>query len=180
MVAGQADEFAPTLWARMTLDRYRFLSGGKAGAAVTLPIEGAALLSGMSGRDVAQASQAGRALGMAYQASDDAADLAADLRRGALNGAIAHALDAGSAGRRGELLALLARARREGLLEDEAADHAARLAPHVGQLMAWARLLLDGIAQGMAGHRLGPVLAGSVAKLASRLDMPALERGHAA
>ena len=180
MVAGQAEEFAPTLWPGMTLDRYRFLAGGKAGAAVALPIEGAALLSGMSGCDMAQASQAGRALGMAYQASDDAADLAADLRRGALNGAVAHALDAGSSDRREWLLALLARARREGVSEVEAADCAARLAPQVERLTAWARMLLGGIARDMASHRLGPVLAGSVSKLKSRLDMPVSERSHAA
>ena len=136
MAAGQADEFAPDLWPGMTRDGYRCMIGRKAGAAVALPIEGALLLSRASGPAVAQARQAGRSIGMAYQAGADASDIAADLCHGGLNGAVAHLLHGASSARREEWLALLARARRRGLPEAEAAHHAAQLGPQADQLTA--------------------------------------------
>ncbi len=169
MAAGQADEFATDLWPAMTLGRYRAMAGGKAGAAVALPVEGASLLAGSSEQDTAAAGEAGRLLGTAYQAGDDASDIAADLRRGSLNGAVAHMLHSAAPGQREEWLALLARARLHGLPEAEAARHASRLGPQAAQMMAWAHGLLGGIQRDMAAHPLGPTLAGAAAGLASRL-----------
>lgn len=169
MVAGQADEFSPRLWPDMTLEQYRGMAGGKAGAAVTLPIEGAALLSGMPELDVLQANGAGRALGMAYQASDDVVDIEADLRRGALNGVLAHALDSASIAGRAELLVSLEHGRTGDLGHDEARRVAAQLRPAAHELTAWACDLLTGLDREMARHRLGPVLMAAAAELRSRL-----------
>ncbi len=180
MAAGQASEFSPDLWPAMTLGGYRCLIGGKAGAAVSLPIEGSCLLSCASKQDFALASQAGRSLGMAYQAGDDVSDIAADLSRGSLNGAVAHLLHGASPARRKEWLGLLARAKRHGLPDTEAVHHAVRLGPQAAQLMAWARDLLAGVTQDMAGHPLRPTLAAAAAGLGARLQALTPEVSHAA
>ena len=180
MAAGQANEFASDMWPAMTLSGYRSMIGDKAGAAIALPIEGASLLSGASRQDVALASQAGRSIGMAYQAGDDVSDIAADLRHGSLNGALAHLLDSASPTQREEWLELLARAKRWGLPDVEAAHHAARLGPQAAQLMAWARDLLAGLERDMAGHPLCPTLAAAAARLALRLETLTLRAIHAA
>jgi len=196
MAAGQAEEFAPSLWEGMTPDRYHALARGKAGAAVALPIEGASLLAGLSAPDVAAAGGVGHALGVSYQVGDDAADLCADLARGAPNGVVAHALHAAPPAERAALLALLARARRDGLAPGEAGAEARRLAPHAPRAARWARALLDsslaelgvagtgdggtgdGGAAGQGAHRLAPVLFPAAAALALRLHEPA--QPHAA
>lgn len=180
MAAGQADEFAPTLWTAMTLDHYRSLARGKAGAAVALPIEGAALLAGLSKMDVTAAGSMGHALGVSYQVGDDAADLAADLSRGALNGVVAYALQTASPPERAGLLALLARAQQDRLSTCEAEAEASRIRPHAGRAAQWARALLDVAAEGLATHRLGPVLSASAAALGFRLDATASAQCHAA
>jgi len=180
MAAGQAAEFASSLWTTMTLEHYGFLAGGKAGAAVALPLEGAALLAGLSEQDAAIAGRIGRTLGVAYQVGDDVSDLAADLGHGALNGVVAHALQTSSLLERAELLALLARAREDGLSTDEADFEASHLGPHARRMTQWAQTLLDGIAGDITAHRLGPTLSAVAAALACRLDGSAPAQYHAA
>ncbi len=164
----------------MTLEHYQSLAGGKAGAAVALPLEGAALLARLSEQDAAIAGRIGHTLGVAYQVGDDVSDLAADLGHGALNGVVASALHTSSLLERVELLALLARARGVGLSTDEAEFEASRLGPHARRMTQWARTLLDGIAGDIAAHRLGPTLSAAAAALACRLDAPPLAQYHAA
>ncbi|GAC1492100.1 MAG: hypothetical protein NVS2B11_16540 [Acetobacteraceae bacterium] len=117
---------------------------------------------------------------MAYQVGDDKSDLAADLGRGALNGVVAYALHTSSSHERARLLALLARAREDGLSTDEAGFEASRPAPHAERMTQWAQTLLDGIAGDIAAHRLGPTLSAAAAALAYRLDGSALAQYHAA
>ena len=164
----------------MTLEHYGFLAGGKAGAAVALPLEGAALLAGLSEQDAAIAGRIGRTLGVAYQVGDDVSDLAADLGHGALNGVVAHALQTSSLLGRAELLALLARAREDGLSTDEADFEASHLEPHARRMTQWAQTLLDGIAGDITAHRLAPTLSAAAAALACRLDGSAPAQYHAA
>ncbi len=170
MVAGQADEFAPDLWETMTLERYRAMAGGKAGAAVALPIEGAALLAAQPPPEISRAGRVGGALGMAYQMGDDAVDVAADLVRGALNGVVAHALATPSPAQRAELLATLARGRAGSLGWHEAARLAQQLAPYAEQLTTLARELLAEVDDALAEDALGRVLSKAVAELRSRLE----------
>jgi geranylgeranyl pyrophosphate synthase len=164
----------------MTPAHYRSLISRKAGVAVALPVEGAAILAALSKEEVAVASKAGRAFGVAYQAGDDLADLAADLRIGALNGAIVQALHTASPLERIRLLTLLDRARHSGLSDDEVIFEARRLAPQAQLIAEWAHVMLDGVAADVASHKLGSLLTASAAALALRLQPSALARHHAA
>lgn len=144
MAASQAEEFRPTLWQGMTWARYEELIAGKAGAMVTLALAGAALLAGLPASDVAQVGQAARMLGQAYQAGDDIDDLAADLLNGSLNGVIARRLDTAAETERAHWLAVLARARSQGLSQAEASRWAGCAGRDRDFVSTWAEDLRAG------------------------------------
>lgn len=165
--AGQAEEFSPGLWQAMTPDRYRALVESKAGAMIALPVMGTALLAGLPGPEVDQAGRAARAIGAAYQASDDLQDLEADLARGALNGVVAFDLHSRTAVGRRALLGVLDRAREEGLRASDVAREAQRLRRTAPEFVLWALGLLAGAEAEQ--HALQPVIARTAAQLANRL-----------
>ena len=175
--AGQAAEFSPDLWQGMALSRYRAIVEGKAGAMVALPIGGALVLAGSPKGAVEAVGRAARALGVAYQASDDIEDLASNLARGTLNGLVVAALQSQAPPERYALLRLLERGRRDGLPAAEAVVQAQRLRRSLPALVGWANGVL---AEATASqHAVAPVLGQAAALLADRLNR-ALVVSHAA
>ena len=175
--AGQADEFSPDLWQRMDLSRFRAMVEGKAGAMVALPIGGALVLAGSPKGEVEAVVRAARALGVAYQASDDVEDLASNLARGTLNGLVVAALQSQSPPGRHALLRLLERGRQDGLPPAEAMVQAQRLRRSLPALVGWANGVL---AEATASHHaVAPVLSQAAAFLADKLNR-ALAVSHAA
>ena len=175
--AGQADEFSPDLWQRMDLSRYRAMVEGKAGAMVALPIGAALVLAGSTKGDVEAVGRAARALGVAYQASDDVEDLASDLARGTLNGLVVAALQSQSPPERHALLRLLERGRQDGLPAAEAMVQAQRLRRSVPALVAWANGVLAEATTSQ--HAVAPVLNQAAGLLSDKLNR-ALAVSHAA
>lgn len=176
-VAGQADEFSPDLWQCMDLSRYRAMVEGKAGAMVALPIGGALVLAGSPKGEVEAVGRAAKALGAAYQASDDVEDIASDLARGTLNGLVVAALQSQAPPERHALLRLLERGRQHGLPPAEAVVQAQRLRPSLPALVGWANGVL---AEATASHHaVAPVLSQAAALLADKLNR-ALAVSHAA
>ena len=144
---------------------------------VALPIGGALVLAGSPKGDVEAVGRAARALGAAYQASDDVEDLAGDLARGTLNGLIVAALQSQSLPERRALLRLLERGRQDGLLAAEALVQAQRLRRSLPALVGWANGVL---AEATASqHAVAPVLNRAAALLADKLNR-ALAVSHAA
>ena len=175
--AGQADEFSPDLWQRMDLSRYRAMVEGKAGAMVALPIGGALVLAGSTKGDVEAVGRAARALGVAYQASDDVEDLASNLARGTLNGLVVAALQSQAPPERQALLRLLERGRQDGLPAAEAMVQAQRLRRSVPEFVGWANGVL---AEATASqHAVAPVLNEAAGLVSDKLNR-ALAVSHAA
>lgn len=177
IVAGQAEEFSPDLWRRISRDRYHDLVAAKAGAMVSLPVEAASMLGGLSPHAVTSAGQAARMLGVIYQVSDDMADVGADLVRGSLNGVIAWSLDTGDKLRHDRLHALLIQAQRNRLSLFEAKICADGMAREAGHLHAWATTLWVEVSELLQNHPLSPVLSHAGLELRQVLDQVA-ERGR--
>jgi len=82
VASGQSCELALGSAARVTIEDYRAAVGGKTGALFQLPVEGSALLAGLSGAEAASLGGAFREIGFLYQMQDDVLDLYGDKGRG--------------------------------------------------------------------------------------------------
>jgi geranylgeranyl diphosphate synthase type II len=78
MVGGQAVDMEFTGRAEVVLDELRRMHAMKTGALITAACECGALLAGASGRDVENAREYGRAIGVAFQIVDDVLDVVGD------------------------------------------------------------------------------------------------------
>lgn len=112
----QAREFDPALWATVSPAEYEALVRAKAGALLSLAVEGPAMLAGLPDGRAAAAREAACHFGAAYQVADDLADLApagaparGDLARGGLNAVLVRYLDAAPGRARRTALAVLRR-----------------------------------------------------------------------
>lgn len=176
MAGGQAEEFSPTLWLAMTTSHYLSLVEAKAGAMVALPVEAAAMLGGLTADDIREAGRFARAMGVAYQISDDIADLSRDIASGALNGVLVQAVCCGDPLRRNSLRAFLSRAmKRAG-----GAPELASLRPDVAATLRWRDTLLVEALGRLAGHPLRHVLTSAAIALAPSIGAPARSSQHAA
>lgn len=180
MAAGQAEEFHPTLWSAMTLRRYQSLVEAKAGAMVALPTEAALLLAGHVGGTSSAALHFARAIGIAYQVTDDVADLKLDLATGALNGVLAQALCSGTLRQQASLRSQLVHATTQGLAAMEIAALAASLVPATEAILAWRDGLLCEASKELGDHPLRQILLDAAAALAPTLMPDARLCHHAA
>ncbi|MBC7431319.1 MAG: polyprenyl synthetase family protein [Rubritepida sp.] len=180
MAAGQAEGFSPTLWSKMTRARYVSLVEAKAGAMIALPVEAAAMLGGLGADDIRRAGRFACAIGVAYQITDDVADVAPDLARGELNGVLVHAVCCGDPVRGKSLRFALTRAAEKGMATEDEATLMAWLRPATEATMRWRDRLLAEAMKEMAGHPLRRILLNAATALAPSPQTPAMGSQHAA
>ena len=180
MAAGQAEEFSPTLWSTMTRTGYVSLVEAKAGAMIALPVEAASMLGGLGAADIRRAGQFARAMGVAYQMTDDAADVAPDLARGGLNGVLVQAVCSADPVRGKNLRLALTRAAEKGIATQDEATLVASLRPAAEATIRWRDQLLAEAMTELAGHPLRRILLDAATALAPSPQTPAMGSQHAA
>ena len=180
MAAGQAEEFSPALWSTMTRTGYVSLVEAKAGAMIALPVEAASMLGGLGAADIRRAGQFARAMGVAYQMTDDAADVAPDLVRGGLNGVLVQAVCSADPVRGKNLRLALTRAAEKGFATQDEATLVASLRPAAEATIRWRDQLLAEAMAELAGHPLRRILLDAATALAPSPQTPAMGSQHAA
>ena len=180
MAAGQAEGFNPMLWSTMTLTRYVSLVEAKAGAMIALPVEAAAMLGGLGAEDTLRARRFARAMGVAYQITDDIADVTLDLARGELNGVMVQAVCCGDPERSNSLRMALMRAAEKGIAPQDETTLIASLGPAAEATIRWRDWLLAEAMTELAGHPLRKTLLNAAIALAPSLPAPAMGSQDAA
>jgi hypothetical protein len=180
MAARQAEGFNPMLWSTMTHTRYVALVEVKAGAMIALPVEAAAILGGPGADDIRRAGRFVCAAGVAYQITDDVADVAPDLARGELNGVLVEAVCSGDPVRGGSLRMALTHAAVKGIATQDEASLLASLRPAAEATVRWRDQLLAEAMKELAGHPLRRILLNAVTALAPSAQAPATGTQHAA
>lgn len=165
MAGGQAEEFSPTLWPTITRARYLALVEAKAGALVSLPVEGAAILGRLNADEISAARQFCRAVGVAYQLTDDIADFAADRVRGALNGVLVETICSSEPRLATSLRVALAHAAGGGSATHDATALMVSLPLAAEATLQWRDRLLAEAMQELAGHPLRGVLVNAAMAL---------------
>jgi len=180
MAAGQAEGFNPMLWSTITLTRYVSLIEAKAGAMIALPVEAAAMLGGLGADDVLRARQFACAMGVAYQITDDIADVALDLVRGELNGVLVQAVCCGDPERGNSLRMALTCAAEQGVALRDETTLIASLRPAAEATIRWRDSLLAEAMKELAGHPLRRTLFNAAIALAPSVPASAMGSQDAA
>jgi geranylgeranyl pyrophosphate synthase len=180
MAAGQAEGFSRMLWPAMSSDRYVSLVEAKAGAMVALPVEAAAILGGLGAEEISRAGRFARALGVAYQLTDDLADVAADLAQGELNGVLVEAVCSGDPARSDALRLALARAADTGIAASDEVLPRAVMQRAAETALRWRDGLLAAAAAELADHPLRRPLFHAATAFAPSLQAPTRGYQHAA
>lgn len=180
MAAGQAEGFSPMLWCTMTLTRYVSLVEAKAGAMIALPVEAAAILGGLGADDVRRAGRFACAMGVAYQITDDVADVTLDLARGELNGVLVQAVCCGDPVQGNSLRVALTRAAEKGIATQDETTLIASLRPATEATIRWRDRLLAEAIKELGGHPLRRTLLNAAIALAPCLPAPPIGSQNAA
>lgn len=180
MAGGQAEGFSPTLWRAMTLDHYVSMVEAKTGAMIALSVEATAILGGLGAKEIDRAGRFARAMGVAYQITDDVADVALDAAHGELNGALVQAVCSGDLARSNSLRAVLTRAAEKRIASPVDKALLASLTPAADAAMRWRDQLLAEAAAQLADHPLRQSLLSAARAFAPSLQAPTRGNQHAA
>jgi len=180
MAAGQAEGFSAALWSGLTRARYVSLVEAKAGAMIALPVEAASMLGGLGADDIRRAGRCACTIGVAYQITDDVADVAADLARGELNGVLVQAVCSGDPVQDNSLRLTLTRATEKGMSNQDVTTLMPALQRAVDVTTQWRDRLLAEAMQEMAGHPLHRILLNAAMSIAPSLQAPSSGSQHAA
>lgn len=180
MVAGQAEGFSPSLWPTMTRARYVALVETKAGAVIRLPVKAVAMLGGLGADDIRGAGRFACAAGIAYQITDDVADVAPELARGELNGVLVKAICSDDPVRAGSLRMALTHAAEKGIATRDRATLLASLLPAAEATVRWRNQLFAEGKKVLSGYPLRRILLNAVMALAPSAQAPAMGSQHAA
>lgn len=180
MVAGQAEGFSPSLWPTMTRARYVALVETKAGAVIRLPVKAVAMLGGLGADDIRGAGRFACAAGVAYQITDDAADVAPELARGELNGVLVKAICSDDPVRAGSLRMALTHGAEKGIATQDKATLLASLRPAAEATVRWRDQLFAEAMKALPGHPLRSILLNVATALAPPAPAPAMGSKHAA
>jgi len=180
MAAGQAEGFSPMLWPGMTRDRYISMVEAKAGAMIALPVEAAAILGGLDADGIGRAGRFARALGVAYQLTDDLADVVPDLARGELNGVLVEAVGSGDAETGNRLRVALAHAAETSTATSTETLPMALLQNAAGATLRWRDRRLAAAMTELSGHPLRQPLLDAALAFAPSLQASSEANRHAA
>lgn len=180
MASGQAEGFSPELWQTMTPDHYLSIVEAKAGAMIALPVEAAAVLGGLGADDIRRGGRCACAMGVAYQITDDVADVAQDLARGELNAVLVQAVCSGDPLRSQNLRLALTHAAERRRATQGGMTLAASLGTAVEETLRWRDRLLAEAMTALDGHPLCDILRNAVMALAHSPQTQAEGSQHAA
>lgn len=179
MAAGQAEGFSTTLWSTLTRARYVSLVEAKAGNMIALPVVAASMLGGLGADDIRRASRCACTIGVAYQITDDVADVAADVARGELNGVLVEAVCSGDPVQDNSLRLTLTRATEKGISTQDATTLMPSLQRAVDATIQWRDRLLAEAMQELVGHPLHRILLNAAMSIAPSLQAPSPGSQHA-